>query len=325
MTVSQTPAGQTRAASSSGRLPFVDAARALAVVAMLFANLVNVLLAEPPLWLTHNAGDRLLPLDLPAPIFQFLIGVSLALFLVRRGRGVTARHAQWLAARRFALLVLLGAVLDGIWMHVVGFRWGVLQTLGVGGLLATALAGTPDWVVLTAAGAIVVTHLGPGNNEVHRSLVDCLPFVPLTLAGYVLGRPLAIGDHATFRRRACGVMVFSFTLAAGLRIAGIPFNKVTGTSSFVAYASGASALLLGGLHELEARGWAFPTPLTTLGANALTAWVLQYVLVYYPVGLTLGHALGLAEAPGIASVTATVAVLSALTLALARRGVRIHL
>ena len=86
-------------AGASRRLRFLDAARALAVLAMLVANLVNVLLAERPHWLGHNLGDELLPLDLPAPMFQFLVGVSLALFLARQRSARGHRAARALAAR----------------------------------------------------------------------------------------------------------------------------------------------------------------------------------------------------------------------------------
>jgi predicted acyltransferase len=318
-------AGPGRPPGRDGRLPFLDVARALAVLTMLVANLVNVLLAERPHWLAHNLGDELLPLDLPAPVFQFLIGVSLALFLARRRHGAGAAAARWLALRRFAMLVVLGAVLDGIDAGRLEFRWGVLQTLGAGGLVATALAGTSDATVLAVAAAILVTHYGPGNNEVHRSVRDCLPFLPLTLLGYIVGRPLLSGDRRAFRRRAVLAAAGCVALAVVLRAAGIPFNKVTGSSSFVMLASAASAVLVAGLHALEERGWVFPAPLVALGANALTAWVLQYVLVYYPVDYLLGHAPALPQAAGLAVVMMVVVALSALTLALARRGLRIPL
>ena len=191
--------------SAARRLRFLDAARALAVVAMLVANLVNVFAAEQrPHWLAHNLGDELLPLDLPAPMFQFL-GVSLVLFLERRGRQTEVRRARWLAARRFLVLIALGAVLDAVAAQRLELRWGVLQTLGTAGLVAVALSELPDTLIVAVAALITATHYGPGNNEVHRSLVDCLPFVPITLVGYVVGRPLAKGNVVDYERRAITV------------------------------------------------------------------------------------------------------------------------
>ncbi len=315
----------TAEAASSGRerLRFLDVARALAVLAMLVANLVNLLPAERPYWLAHNLGNELLPLDFPAPIFQFLIGVSLVLFLERYRGGGDPRHARLRAARRFLQLIALGMVLDGVLAQRIEFRWGVLQTLGAGGLLAAALAGLPDAVILLAAAVITATHYGPGNNAVHRSLTDCAPFLAITLVGYVVGRPLAARDRVSYERRAVTVALACLVLAVLLRAVGVPFNKVIGTSSFVLLASAASAALIVALSGLERRGWRFPDALVRLGANALTAWVLQYLLVYYPIEFLVGHPLALPEASGLAAVVLCVAVLSALTVALARRGIRV--
>jgi hypothetical protein len=52
-------------------------------------------------------------------------------------------------------------------------------------------------------------------------------------------------------------------------------------------------------------------------------WVLQYLLVYYPIDLFVGHALALPEASGLVAVVLCVVALSGLTLMLARRGIRV--
>ncbi len=312
----------TAVADAPTRLRFLDVGRALAVLTMLVANLVNVLPADRPHWLAHNLGNELLPFDLPAPMFQFLVGVSLVLFLARR-RDTGGARVRVLAARRFLLLIVLGAVLEGIAAERVEFRWGVLQTLGAGGLVAVGLADLPDAVILAIAALVTATHYGPGNNEVHRSFFDCLPFVPITLVGYVVGRPLAHGDRAACERRAIAVALGGLALALVLHASGVPFNKLIGSSSFVLLAIAASATLIAALSRLEARGWRFPEPLVRLGASALTAWVLQYVLVFYPILIFVGHPLALEEVRGLIAVGLCVAVLSATTLALARRGIRV--
>ncbi len=324
------------APSASGRLSdrvvFLDVARAAAVIAMLAANLVNVFVADRPRWLAHNVGDELLPFDLPAALFQFLVGMSLVLFLARRTRRSGRRAARWLAARRFVLLIALGIVLDAIWTWRLEVRWGVLQTLGLGGLVATVLADAADPVILACAAAILALHYGPGNNEVHRSAVDCLPFVPLTLLGYAVARPFAgaatpAGDAIRGRveRRLAAAGLTCVALAIALRLAGIPFNKVTGSSSFVAFAAGASATFVGAVAVLERRGVRFWPPFVRLGAHALTAWVLQYLLVFYPVDLVAGRSVTLPEASGLVVVTVVTIALSAATLALAKHGIRIPL
>ena len=131
------------------RLASLDACRGIAVVGMLVANLVNVCLHDVPTALTHNYGNTLRAFDLPAPLFQFLVGVSLPLFLAQRRRnGRSEREAGLDAVRRFTLLIGLGILLDGAGAMSFVPRWGVLQTLGLGGIIATGFVGLPRWVMV---------------------------------------------------------------------------------------------------------------------------------------------------------------------------------
>jgi predicted acyltransferase len=304
------------------RLLFLDSARGLAVIAMLLANLVNVFAPVRPRWLAHNLGDELQLFDLPAPVFQLLIGTSLVLFLTRRSHARAPEVVRRLAIRRFLLLIALGGVLDAIAAGHLEVRWGVLQTLGLGGLVAVVFASTSDALALAVAGVILVTHYGPGNNAVHRSAVDCMPFLSLTLLGLVIGRPLATGDRSRFRRRAMIAAGICLALALGLRLWGIPFNKVTGSGSFVALAGAVGATLLAALETFDAEGFGAPRLVSLLGANALTAWVLQYVLVFYPVTYAVSPP-DISVAANLAMVVLVATALTAVTLALARRGIRI--
>src|SRR5262249_28485076 len=127
---------------------------------------------------------------------------------------------------------------------------------------------------------------GKANGEVHGSVLAAFAFVPLTLAGLLVGRGLVGGQvRRDFVRRALAVAATGVAFAAIGHAAGVPFNKVAGTSSFVALASAVGTLLLLATAALEASGMMFPGWLLALGANALMAWVLQYALVYYPAWL----------------------------------------
>ena len=114
-------------------------------------------------------------------------------------------------------------------------------------------------------------------------------------------------------------------LAAALYGAGIPFNKLLGTSSFVALATGVSASLLGLAARLEDAGHTFPTWLLATGRSALTAWVLLYILIYYPAWLVFPGWERLAVPPGLLAVVAVTAALCATTIELDRRRIRIPL
>ena len=309
------------------RVEFVDACRGLAVVGMLVANLLNVFLRRVPSLLTHNQGDTLRVFDFPAPLFQFLVGVSLSLFLRHRAtQGRTPLQARLDALRRFTFLTLLGVLLDGVGALSLVPRWGVLQTLGLGGIVATLLDGAPAAVGITVAGGLLAVFSGFGNGAVHGNPLAAFAFVPLTLAGGLAGRGLTlVGTGQRLAHRAATVSVVSLAMGAALFIAGVPFNKMLGTSSFVALATGVSAAALGATARLEVAGTRFPAWLLGLGRNALTTWVMLYVLVYYPAWLVVPSWHRLALWQGALAVLATAAALCAGTTVLGRRGIRIAL
>ncbi|TMA39899.1 MAG: DUF1624 domain-containing protein [Deltaproteobacteria bacterium] len=313
--------------ASPPRLRYLDACRGLAVLTMLLANFVNVFLHRVPPLLTHNYGDVLRPFDFPAPVFQFLVGVSLALFLRKHLHlGRTPRGAKVAALRRFALLVLLGMLLDCVGALHVGLRWGVLQTLGLGGMIATLLADAPGEGIVGVAIALLGCFSGALNGEVHANPIAALSFVPLTLGGLLVGRVLPRGQRGELGRFISHTALLGAgagALAAVFYGAGIPFNKTLGTSSFVALAAGVSATTLAGMALVESLGVRFPDWLLAVGANALTAWVLQYVLVYYPAWIAFPAWRRLPFVAGMAAILATTTALSALTVALGRRGIRI--
>jgi hypothetical protein len=289
---------------------------------MLFANMMNVFLRHVPLALRHNQGDLLRAFDFPAPVFQFLVGVSLVLFLERRRGDRTSARAQ--AFRRFTLLIALGVLLDGVGALQLVPRWGVLQTLGLGGVAAAGLADLPEAAVVAAAFALLGIFSGAVNGEVHHSPVAALAFIPLTLAGLLVGRGLAQGrSRRGFVVRSVAVALGGLGLAAMTYFAGVPFNKVLGTSSFVALASAVSTLFLLAIGATEWLGVRFPSWLLAVGANALMAWVLQYVLVFYPAWLVFPSWHRLRLVPGMAATLAALATLSFLTIHLSRRGIRI--
>jgi predicted acyltransferase len=294
---------------------------------MLAANGVNVFLRRIPWQLAHNQGDVLRAFDLPAPVFQFLIGVSLVLFLRNRtARGRSEWKARADAFRRFVLLILLGMLLDCVGALRLDLRWGVLQTLGLGGITGIMFADASDEMIAAVAIGLLGPFSGALNGEVHASPGAALAFTPLTLGGLLVGRAATTSDPLrALARRGAVVAVGAGALAAVLYAAGIPFNKVLGTSSFVTLATAIAALLISVTATLEARGRRYHPWLLTLGEHALTAWVLQYVLLYYPAWLVFPAWRRMAFAPGMVAIATSTTALSQLTVVLGRRGIRISL
>src|SRR5439155_465240 len=124
-------------------------------------------------------------------------------------------------------------------------RWGVRQTLPRGGVVATGVAQLPDGVVPALALGLLALFSRGAPGEVHHNPLAALAFAPLTLAGLLVGRGLVGG--APPRRligRATAVAVTGLGWTVVAQLAGVPFNKTVGTSSFVAVATAASAALL---------------------------------------------------------------------------------
>src|SRR5262249_32296165 len=156
--------------------------------------------------------------------------------------GRTHGEARRDAFRRFALLVLLGMALDAVGALTFRLRWGVLQTLGLGGAAATLVSDMPVVSVVAFAVGLLGMYAGAWNGEVHGDPIAALAFVPLTLGGFLVGRSLLGPSPRRDLLAACArVGGASVVLAAALYAWGVPFNKLEGTSSFVALSTAAAS------------------------------------------------------------------------------------
>ncbi|HUF13975.1 MAG TPA: heparan-alpha-glucosaminide N-acetyltransferase domain-containing protein [Longimicrobiales bacterium] len=145
------------------RLESLDAFRGITVAAMLVVNNPGTWSAiYPPL--RHATWHGWTPTDLIFPFFLFIVGVAMSLsFAKLRARGVGRRALLAKAAKRAAILVLLGLVLHA-------FPWvgtdlselrlpGVLQRIGIAYLIATPIVLFAGWRGrLAALGALLLGY-----------------------------------------------------------------------------------------------------------------------------------------------------------------------
>lgn len=125
----------------SGRLLSLDIFRGMTIAGMILVN-------TPGNWgaiygpLEHAEWNGWTPTDLIFPFFLFIVGVAMTFSFGRTlASGITRQRAFGRAARRAAVIVLLGLVLGSFpW---IGYNYahirfpGVLQRIGVAFLLAT--------------------------------------------------------------------------------------------------------------------------------------------------------------------------------------------
>lgn len=127
----------------------IDGYRGLAILGMVLANYlagVNWI----PTWLKHAPDVGFTIIDLVAPMFIFAIGLTYGLSAQRRiKRDGAWKMTQHFIGRYFAILGM-GALFSAgeILLRVDDqtINWGVLQAIGVAGLITLMLIRTPAWV-----------------------------------------------------------------------------------------------------------------------------------------------------------------------------------
>lgn len=132
---------------SRKRIDAIDQFRGLAIVLMVLANfLAGVELV--PAWLKHAPDIGLTVIDLIAPFFIFAIGVTYGISYRRRlGRDGAAKTISHFLTR-FLALIGVGALLSAgeyyFGESTAPVQWGVLQAIGVAGLLSMPLLNLPQ-------------------------------------------------------------------------------------------------------------------------------------------------------------------------------------
>jgi uncharacterized membrane protein len=310
-----------------GRLPALDAARALGVAAMVAGHTLDALLApsvraQPALVAYWKARG------FTAPVFIAVAGWAVTVAILRSGaHGWAIPAARW---RRVVLLFTVGTLLvwpgwgldallagdGGVFTHLVSF--GVLHAIAAS-ILATSVlyALLPERrarLLGLAALAVASVALGmraPGGPTSHagilleQALGGSSPFPIFPWMAY-----FAVGA-------AVGLTVRSADLRTGLRLAGLGALLVgatcwTGVGTMpaahpvlVVYRSGAFLLLLGLLFLVPAAAAARAAP---LGRASLGVYAVHVPLVYgwstHPglaatIGQTLGVGQGLLVATGV--------------------------
>ncbi len=139
---------QTNQELSTTRLTSIDLFRGLAILGMVLANyLAGVGWISP--WFKHAKDAGFTVIDLVAPMFLFAIGLTYGISfrgrLLREGTGKTYLHF----VTRFSALLGMGALFGAgeVLLGVDGqtVNWGVLQAIGVAGLVTLLFLRLPTW------------------------------------------------------------------------------------------------------------------------------------------------------------------------------------
>ncbi|HPG96779.1 MAG TPA: heparan-alpha-glucosaminide N-acetyltransferase domain-containing protein [Rectinema sp.] len=143
------------------RSPEIDRFRGLAIVLMVFANYFAGI-SWVPAWLKHAPDIGFTCIDAIAPLFIFAIALTYGASYRRSIASRGGRETALRFVRRYAALIGIGAILSAgeVWFEQGqgAMNWGVLQAIGVAGLLALCFMGFSPWIRLLAGGLILVVY-----------------------------------------------------------------------------------------------------------------------------------------------------------------------
>ncbi|WP_373515062.1 acyltransferase family protein [Persicitalea sp.] len=312
---------------TSRRLVSLDALRGFTIAAMIIVNFPGLEeYVYPPLH--HSAWNGLTFTDLIAPIFLFVIGVSIALAYSRRLAAKTPKrelHSKIIirALKIFAVGMFLNVMPD---FDFSDARWtGTLHRIAIVFLICGLLFLHTNWQQQAWIGAVILVAywlamsliptpgvgevmLEPGVNLaawVDQQLLPgkmwqgnwdpegILSTFPATVSGItgMLAGGLMLSEFSPSKK-------VNYLMTAGL-FSGVlgyfwsltfPLNEGLWTSSFVLLTSGFAALLLGALYfVVDILGRERGTGVGVIfGANAITVYVLADVLALFFYGLQFG-------------------------------------
>lgn len=275
------------------RFHSIDLFRGLAILGMVLANyLAGVNWISP--WFKHAKDAGFTVIDLVAPMFIFAIGLTYARsFNHRLARDGAGRTYQHFITRFFAILgmgalfgagqVLLGA--DGMTVN-----WGVLQAIGVAGLVTLCFLRTPTWVRLTAglliltAYQIVLNHfwLNIVLSNPHGGLIGAISWSAMLILATVLADFFFSPNHGP--RKLIGVSALAVLIALVLTL-WTPISKNRVSMPYVILSLGLSGLIFSACHILVEQFNLRSHLLVLWGRNPLLMYLLHTMLlgfVYLP-------------------------------------------
>jgi predicted acyltransferase len=264
-------------------------------------------------WVDANGWT---PTDLIFPFFLFIVGVSMVLsFAARQERGASRRDLFKHAARRSALILLIGWFIHlQPYFNFARMRFpGVLPRIAVVYLCASAITlvaarrGRIAWIIGLLVSYYAALRLIPVpgcdasgwmtqhcslagwldrtlmHGHIYRTdfdpegLLSTLPAIATTLLGTLTGEFLR--DAKTSQRRIRGLAIAGVVgcVAGYAWHPFFPIYKPLWTSSYVLFTAGAACLLLALCSWLiDLHGWRkWDGPFLWLGANAILIFALS--------------------------------------------------
>ncbi|MBN1873553.1 MAG: DUF1624 domain-containing protein [Anaerolineae bacterium] len=270
------------------RLAAIDQFRGFAILLMVLANYLAGITCVPA-WLKHAPDIGFTVVDSIAPLFIFAIGLTYGLSVRRRvaraGWGKTVAHVT----RRYLAFVGIGALLSAgeslVGVSDSPVNWGVLQAIGVAGLLTLWVVRLPIVIragiglVLLAGYQVLLDHgwLAVVMAAPHGGLLGSLSWTAMLILATVVAD--VFHTYPQQRWRYLGTIFLLLALGSMVSL-WVPISKNRVSASYVLVSLGMSGLLFA--------GFAYLTEYDNLGLPLLVAWGQNPLLLYCAHYILLG-------------------------------------
>ena len=271
---------------SEQRSVTIDAFRGFAVFCLVIGNFISAFVWVP-VWLKHAPDIGFTIIDLGAPAFIFVIGLNYVTSFQRRfskeGAGATFQH---FLVRYFAILGLgslfgAGQVLFQINSIVV--NWGVLQAIGVAGILTLVVIRLPTWQRLLICLGLLTGYqllldrfwLGIVLTSPHGGLLGSLAWTALLILSTVLADLFYRDDRGFIRLLAAASLSILLALLLSLWF---PISKNRVSETYILLSLGLSGWFYCLFYVLVERFKWNLNLFVSWGRNPLLLYVLHLLL-----------------------------------------------
>jgi predicted acyltransferase len=259
----------------------IDRLRGVLVLLMVGGNFLGGVQAVPS-FLKHAPDIGFTIADTVAPAFGFVIGLNFGPSLARRMRqGVARAYRHFLL--RYLALIGIGAILSAGQTIVAGepTDWGVLQAIGVAGLLCLIVIRLPAWGRLGVGLLLLVVYQWLLET---RMLPDVLGSVQGGLFGTLSWGALlilstAVADAWRAGWRPYGLACAGLAVAAAISALLVPVSKNRVSLSFVLITLAIAAIVFLAFDLLSRAIPRRPGFLCWWGENALALYLAHLVIL----------------------------------------------
>jgi len=302
----------------TGRLQFIDALRAYAILMMLQGHFVHIMLEQSVRDLTSPVyGTWAFLRGMTAPIFFTVTGLVFVYLLLRKGLPLQQNPRVRKGLRRGLQLIGIGYLLQINFFQFLGFDWrphwwevDVLHCIGVALLCLIALYALHQktnlslpWL-LGSMGTVIfvlepITHAADWSflprfwehyfTRAHGSAFTPLPWVGYTLIGGVIGWHIS-RDTALYRTPwwpcfflICGWILHAYSSPLMVNLydwSGLLVFKQVAYNNYLFIRLGHVFMVLALFMWIEVLIGKFPRLLLKVGAETLLVYEVHYVLLY---------------------------------------------